>query len=238
MLSLEQQNLWREKYRESNPSWRPATELYADLVRQQLTPTAKVLDLGCGRGGLVEQLGLPNKQVVGVDPDFASLAEHRLAIDTVQSLSDALPFAPNSFDVIFSSWVMEHLERPLFTFNALFHSLKPGGVYIFITPNQQHPLAKINQLFGSLGKMQGWFVETLYKRKEDDTFPTFYKANSQRQLETLCERSDLQINSLYYVADPTYLAFSNLLYKASCFLEKSLPNHRKIHLVGLLQKPQ
>ena len=78
MLSLDKQNAWREQYRASHPGWQPATELYANLVRQQLTPAARVLDIGCGRGGLVEQLGHPLAQVVGIDPDWLSLREHRL----------------------------------------------------------------------------------------------------------------------------------------------------------------
>ncbi|MEM9773061.1 MAG: hypothetical protein AAF902_00670 [Chloroflexota bacterium] len=56
MLSLDKQNELREEYRQLRPDWRPATELYADLVRSHLTPTSELLDLGCGRGGLIEQL--------------------------------------------------------------------------------------------------------------------------------------------------------------------------------------
>ena len=50
MLSLERQNELREAYRRANPGWRPATEVYADLVRGRLSGQARLLDLGCGRG--------------------------------------------------------------------------------------------------------------------------------------------------------------------------------------------
>ena len=183
------------------------------------------------------QLSLPLKQFVGLDPDFASLATHRLNIARIQGISDALPFGPNQFDLIFSSWVMEHLERPLLTLQSIHHCLKPGGVYIFITPNQNHPLAQLNLLFGKLGKLQGRIVEMLYKRKEDDTFPTFYRANSSKRLGALCHQSNLQIHTLDYIPDPTYLAFSPLMYQASCLLEDVLPTQNKIHLVGIIQKP-
>ncbi|MEZ4595238.1 MAG: class I SAM-dependent methyltransferase, partial [Chloroflexota bacterium] len=88
MLSLDRQNAWREAYRASHPGWQPATELYADLVRQQLTPEARVLDIGCGRGGLVEQLEHPRENVVGIDPDWLSLREHRLNLTSAVAFSD------------------------------------------------------------------------------------------------------------------------------------------------------
>ena len=65
MLSLDRQNKLREQYRQMHPTWRPATEVFADLVRAQLRPESRVLDVGCGRGGLVEQLEHPLPQVVG-----------------------------------------------------------------------------------------------------------------------------------------------------------------------------
>lgn len=236
MLSLDKQNAWREQYRREQPTWQPATELYASLVRQFVQPETLLLDLGCGRGGLVEQLGLPLTQTVGVDPDWQSLIEHRLDIPRLQGESDWLPFAANSFDLIFASWVLEHVERPFFTLSSIQRILKPGGVFVFITPNKQHPLALLNQLFGRLGQLQGLLVAKLYKRVGDDTFPTFYRANSYQQLLSLCQQSGLHLHSLHAVPDPTYLAFNPTMYRLSCWLENSLSDSRKIHLVGVLQK--
>ena len=142
MLSLDQQNLLRERYRFENPYWRPATETYAALVRSYLNDDSRVLDLGCGRGGVVEQLGHPPALVTGVDPDWLSLAEHRLhGIKRVTSVSSSLPLRPQSFDVILASWLFEHLDQPGATFRQIFRVLKPGGVLIFIAPNGRHPVA-------------------------------------------------------------------------------------------------
>lgn len=236
MLSLDKQNEWRERYRRERPSWRPATELYASLVRSYLQPGVRVLDLGCGRGGLVEQLDVPLAQIVGIDPDWQSLAEHRLALPRLQGESDWLPFAPQSFDVIFASWVLEHVERPQLTLSSIHRVLRPGGVFIFITPNGQHPLAHINRMFGRLGQLQGVLVETLYKRTADDTFTTHYRANSAQQLDRLCLQTGLTRHVLHTVPDPTYLAFNPLMYRLSCQIEEILPQRRKIHLVGVLMK--
>ncbi|MFZ1395752.1 MAG: methyltransferase domain-containing protein [Candidatus Promineifilaceae bacterium] len=236
MLSLDKQNAWRELYRASHPGWQPATELYADLVRQQLTPAAQVLDIGCGRGGLVEQLGHPLAQVVGIDPDWLSLREHRLNLTGAVAFSDDLPFAPESFDVAFASWVLEHLARPFLTFQAIARVLKPGGVFVFITPNGRHPLALLNKTMGKLGAWQGRLVAGLYGRSADDTFATHYRANSQAALEKLAAQSGLHLAQLHAIPDPTYLAFNRPLFRLMSLVEDALPAGRKIHLVGVLVK--
>ncbi|WP_420629835.1 class I SAM-dependent methyltransferase [Candidatus Leptofilum sp.] len=236
MLSLDKQNEWREQYRATHPGWRPATELYADLVRQYLTPEARVLDIGCGRGGLVEQLEHPLGQVVGIDPDWLSLREHRLNLSSAVAFSDDLPFAPETFDVAFASWVLEHLARPFLTFQSIARVLKPGGVFVFITPNGRHPLALLNKTMGRLGMLQGRLVSGLYDRSADDTFTTHYRANSQAALKKLATQSSLRLAKLHAIPDPTYLAFNRPLFKLMSLVEDALPAGRKIHLVGVLVK--
>jgi SAM-dependent methyltransferase len=238
MLSLDRQNEWRERYRAAHPGWRPATELYADLVRQQLTPQARVLDIGCGRGGLVEQLEHPLAQVVGIDPDWLSLHEHRLALPRVAAFSHDLPFAPETFDVAFASWVLEHLARPFLTFHSIARVLKPGGVFVFITPNGRHPLALLNKTMGRLGTLQGRLVAGLYGRSADDTFATHYRANSQHALAHLAAQTGLHLATLHTIPDPTYLAFNRLLFALMTRIEDALPGGRKIHLVGVLVKSE
>jgi 2-polyprenyl-3-methyl-5-hydroxy-6-metoxy-1,4-benzoquinol methylase len=238
VLSLDKQNEWREQYRKAHPGWQPATELYADLVRQQLTPKAKVLDIGCGRGGLVEQLEHPLAQVMGIDPDWQSLRDHRLNLTSAVAFSDDLPFAPETFDVAFASWVLEHLARPFLTFQSVARVLKPGGVLVFITPNGRHPLALLNKTMGQLGALQGRLVAGLYGRSPDDTFATHYRANSQTDLEKLAVQSGLHLAQLHPVPDPTYLAFNRPLFKLMSLMEDLLPTRRRIHLVGVLVKSE
>lgn len=236
MLSLDRQNALREEYRQINPDWRPATEVYADLVRAHLKPDSTVLDLGCGRGGLVEQLDHSLTQIAGVDPDEQSLCEHRLALPRAVAMSDALPFAANSFDVVFASWLLEHLERPLSTFTQISRVLKPGGVFIFITPNTRHPLSVLNRGLGRFSQLQGRLVERFYGRAETDAFPTYYRANSKTAVHKLCRKSNLQINEFQVIPDPTYLAFNHAFFKFMIWFEGRLPTERQLHMVCSLEK--
>lgn len=236
MLSLERQNALREQYRQLRPGWRPATEVYADWVRAYLRPEAQVLDLGCGRGGLVEQLAHPLPQVVGVDPDWLSLVEHRLPMPRTVGWSDRLPFVAGSFDVVFCSWLLEHLPRPERTFAEVGRVLRPGGVFVFITPNGRHPLAWLNRGFGRFSRLQGQVVEWIYGRSATDTFPTHYRANTIPAIQHLCQQNDLRLPHIQAIPDPTYLAFTPFLFRAMRWLEETLPQNQKLHLVGVAQQ--
>jgi len=238
MLSLEQQNAWRERYAATHPGWRPATERFAGHVRAALGPTARLLDLGCGRGGLVEQLAFSPARIVGIDPDFDSLRDHRLpALPRAAALSGRLPLAAASFDVVAASWLLEHLPNPATTFAEVGRVLRPGGVFVFITPNGRHPLAWANRAAGQLGRAQGRLVARLYGRCEADTFPTTYRANSAAALVRLCAAAGLALTTLEFVADPTYLAFSRPMFRAMAAFEDRLPADRRIHLVGVAHHP-
>lgn len=237
MLSLEEQNRLREQYRRQHPGWRPATEAYAGLVRAHLRPESVILDLGCGRGGLVEQLGHPLAQVIGVDPDLTSLHEHRLPLPRAQAFSNHLPLPANSIDLAFASWVLEHLPAPSLDFAEITRVLRPGGVFIFLTPNKGHPLALLNRVLGRVARLQSWLVARLYGRAAGDTFPTWYRANHVADLEQLAAETGLHLVHAETFADPTYLAFTPTLFRLMQQVEKSVPSQRQLHLVGVMQKP-
>lgn len=235
MLPLDRQNALREQYRQNHPHWRPATEVYAGLVRHNLRPDSRVLDLGCGRGGLVEQLDHPLSLIVGVDPDYLSLREHRLAIPRVQGISHRLPFVGQSFDLIFASWLLEHLARPEDDVVEISRVLRPGGAFIFVTPNARHPLAMLNRSLGRLGALQARLVRRLYARAESDTFSTTYLANDHATLSQLATNAGLRLESLTAIPDPTYLAFTPTLFRAAQWLDSRLPESRQLHLVGVMR---
>ena len=53
-LPLDVQNSYRARYRAMRPGWRASGEQLEAMVRSYVTPGSSVLDLGCGRGGVVE----------------------------------------------------------------------------------------------------------------------------------------------------------------------------------------
>jgi SAM-dependent methyltransferase len=200
-----------------------------------------VLDVGCGRGGVIELLHGQVASAVGVDPDRRSLVEHRAAgVRRAAGLMEHLPFPDGSFDLVVCSWVLEHLARPERAFAEIARVLQSpdpvtarnGGHFVLLAPNAWHPLAWVNRWLGRIGDWQARLVRRLYGRAEADTFPTVYRANTLRRIERLARAAGLSPVALVPVGDPTYLAFNEPLYRLAVLVERLTPGWMKVHLVG------
>src|SRR3984893_4551094 len=127
LLPLEVQNAYRARYRAMRPGWRTSGDQLEELVRSYVTPKTQVMDLGCGRGGVVELFWRDVRLAAGLDPDAPSLAEHRApGMPVIRGRGEHLPFAGGSFDLIVCLWVLEHLERPDVVLSEVCRVLRPG----------------------------------------------------------------------------------------------------------------
>jgi len=231
VLSLERQNAYRSRYAALRPGWQPSGPIYERLVRRYTTPGARWLDVGCGRGGIVELLGRDVTLCAGLDPDHASLREHRTHyVHLAAGQMETLPYANCSFDLVTCSWVIEHLADPALTFAQVARVLSPGGHFIFLTPNALNYVTWLNRLTPS--RLQRSLVQCLYQRDEGDTFPVYYRANTPAKLEQLLSGCGLQCADLHMVGDPTYIAFNRALFAVSQWIEKALPSSWRVHIVG------
>lgn len=233
-LTLDRQNAYRARYAQIVKGWQPATKVYEMLIRQHLQPNVRVLDLGCGRGGVLEQLTDCTLQPLGVDPDLASLVEYRLpAVSRAVAAAEAIPLPAQSVDMVISAWVLEHLPHPDQTFNEVGRVLRQGGLFVFLAPNKNSPIALLNR---TLKPLQQTLVPLLYGRAEADTFPVVYRANTEHDLRQLSQQANMTLLTLQQIHDPTYLAFHEILFRLNVFATRLLPTSMGVHLVGVAQK--
>lgn len=233
-LTLDRQNHYRARYAHLNPGWQPATAVYENTIRQHCQPDIILLDMGCGRGGVLEQLQELSLQTIGIDPDFVSLKEHRLPqLARVTALADALPLPAESVEIVISAWVLEHLANPTMVFGEVGRILKPGGVFIFLTPNRHSPITMLNRL---LKPFQQILVPRLYGRAEADTFPVVYRANTPQAIQQFAQTNHMRLEQCDVIADPTYLAFHEVFFRWSVWLSRILPASTGVHLVGICRK--
>jgi SAM-dependent methyltransferase len=115
-----------EESRESESDFRKRTGLAPEDLRDKL-----VLDVGCGMGRFAEVATRWGARVVGVDLSAAAQVASRNLADrefvALQADVFSLPFAPESFDCIYSIGVLHHTPDCEKAVKALPQYLKPGG---------------------------------------------------------------------------------------------------------------
>ncbi len=239
LLPLGVQNAYRERYRAIRPGWRSSGDQLEAMVRSHVTPHSRVLDLGCGRGGVVELFWRDVELAAGLDPDKPSLSEHRGGgMPVIRGVGERLPFLDQSFDLIVCVWVLEHLRDPLATLSEVRRVLRPGGHFVFVTPNLRNPLMLMNRVGKALPALQRRVVPKLYGRREADTFPVQYRANTLKAIGDLARDANLSVYELRVVADPTYLALNGFMFRASVLSERVMPKAWGVHLLGDLVRVQ
>lgn len=181
-----------------------------------------VLDVGCGTGRLVNYLNDQGFQSIGIDPSKQAITlarkENKQSI-LQQASATNLPFKKNSFDIITSISVIEHLPKKAEKkfISEIKRILKSKGIIFLVTPNFSAPWRYIqgNRWFGYSDPTHRHF----YTRKELSflltqqnfhnitfEFKTIYNPPYQWQLPGLYELLPKPVKSL-----TTYLLISTPL---------------------------
>lgn len=134
-------------------------------IALQFGPMGSVLDIGCGWGHTTAMLAAsyPEAELVGLDmarsPTWNNLRGYGPQFVVSDAL--ALPFAPETFDVVISFGAMEHTDDAQGFLNSVSRVLKNGGYcIIFNLPNKYAFSEWCSDLLGL------WHHDRKYTRKE------------------------------------------------------------------------
>ena len=161
-------------------------------IRALLKPDMQVLDFGAGRGWAVVDDPNPTRsrlanlrgtcaKVVGADIDPAVRENPALDEAVVIGPEGLLPFADQTFDLIVSDHVFEHVDDPGAVATELDRVLRPGGWICARTPNRNGYIA-----WGARLVPNGLHTRVLCRlqpgRQPIDVFPTRYRLNTRSAL--------------------------------------------------------
>lgn len=100
----------------------------------------RVLENGCGVGMYVEKLAASGGTVFGLEYDFARAAEARTRSPRIlNAAGERLPFPSESFDLILSHEVLEHVQDDREAAREMIRVLNPGGRAVIFCPNRGYP---------------------------------------------------------------------------------------------------
>ena len=119
--------------------WSSGLQKRFDLIQEVVDLKGKkLLDVGCGIGLFMNKFAEAGAIPTGVEPDEKKV---KLANDERVKLSsgEKLPFADETFDIVFMHEVLEHVDDDQLTINEIFRVLKKEGVFINFVPNRLFP---------------------------------------------------------------------------------------------------
>ncbi len=180
------------------PSFRP------EILRAVGSSARRILDVGCGEGGLARSLAPLGAAVVGVEGDEAKAAAAREACVRVHVLDlerQDLPEPDASFDVLVYADVLEHLRDPWGVLARHRRLLAPSGRVVVSVPNAQHWRVSLALLGGRWDYRDPDGLGHILARDHLRFF-------TRRGLLALLEGAGYAVDSLEAIASPLALACS------------------------------
>jgi SAM-dependent methyltransferase len=122
--------------------WRAGQQRRLEMIVRAAGARIKgsILENGCGVGMYVEHLSPFGGTVMGLEYDFERAAEARSSSPhIINGAGEFLPLPSNTFDVILSHEVLEHVQDDRAAVCEMIRVLKPGGRVVLFVPNRGYP---------------------------------------------------------------------------------------------------
>jgi len=122
------------------------------LIRRNMSDNCKILDLGAGEGYLAKRVNNLIAQTEGrQELSACDLFPENFKAPEIQcdkvDINEGIGYPENQFDIVYSVEVFEHIENQFQMLKEVRKILKPGGTFIFTTPNILNINSRIKYLF-------------------------------------------------------------------------------------------
>lgn len=161
-------------------------------------PGGKLLEIGCGLGNDLCQIARRGLDATGIDiaPRAVELAQQHLAsrdlkATVMRANCEDLPFASDSFDIVYSSGVIQHTPNIKAAAAEILRVLRPGGTLVIILYHRY-------SWFNLLSKLTRTNVE--FADADAPIIRTFSKGQLRQLFRTA---TDLKITMEHFRPSPT-----------------------------------
>lgn len=133
--------------------WRmtEATEIFwknPAMVRlYELTRSSKrILDFGCGDGKIIKILWRSNAKFYGIDLSKNAIQKAKKRFLKMRNVKikmgdlEKISFKTNKFDMVYSTYVLEHVDEPEVVIRNMIRLVKKNGLLVLICPNYGSPI--------------------------------------------------------------------------------------------------
>lgn len=197
-------------------------DVFLAQIDRFLRPGVRILDVGAGRAPTIPVHARPEGcRYVGTDIDAAELAAAPEGAYDLAVTADATRPLPleETFDLIISWQVLEHVESMSSALQALHGSLAEGGTLVAQLSGSRAAFALLARALPH--RVRVFAMARLLGHKEEEKFPTAYDACTDRELRALLTGwSNVEIVPFYRGA--TYFLFSRPLLKGYLAYENAI----------------
>ena len=185
------------------------------LIRRYVSaPHVQIIEAGCG-WQWPKEFANPSAVVIGIDTDTAALAKRKDLTKTYVADIRTITLPRAQADVVYSSYVLEHVKGAEQALSNFVDWLKPGGIIILRIPDR-------DSAYGFLTRITPhWFHIAYYKyivrwknagKKGFGPYPTFHEpVISRRGIRAFCAAHGCEI--LHEVRRCDYLRGRSLALK-------------------------
>lgn len=122
--------------------WRAGQDRRMQMILQAAEERVNgiVFEIGAGLGAYLSRLAQESQQAIGLDVEHERTREaHKFVDQVLCGVGEFLPFPDNSFDLILSNEVLEHVQNDEKSIQEMIRTLKPGGRLTLFCPNRGYP---------------------------------------------------------------------------------------------------
>jgi len=142
--------------------------------------------------------------LVGCDGDINSLNDNVSIKMKIMGDIESIPVRNEVFDIVSANMVLEHLKCPEKAIREIKRILKPGGIFIFHTPNRKGYVNILGDMIPNVFRKT--LIVFLEGRREEDVFKTYYEVNTIQKIENIAFSTGMNIVELKMITSTAALA--------------------------------